>query len=196
MMTNITDAEEKSKLDELSECISKCRQCGCVAMLKKFLRRSNGTINQYDIKQAVCENLKSIVYINENFIYLTLQTDDMVQIQRIKSMWTAMLQRSTEARLQGRANDFALVIDVVHQELENSLVYTLSFIQPVFVLAEDNSITLAFTVDNMCFGKETITLEEIEYDKMLENERLKGMEDYDPTEFSETEEFIGTDEYI
>lgn len=196
MMTNITDAEEKSRLDELSECIDKCRQCGCVTMLKKFLRRSDGTMNHYDVKQEVCENMKSIVYINENFIYLTLQTDDIVHIQRIKSMWTAMLQRSTEARLQGRANDFALVIDVVHQELENSLVYTLSFIQPVFVSAEDNSITLTFTVDNMCFGKETITLDEIEYEKMIENERLKGMEDYDHTEFSETEEFIGTDEYI
>lgn len=196
MMTNITDAEEKSRLDELSECIDKCRQCGCVAMLKKFLRRSDGTMNQYDVKQEVCENMKSIVYINENFIYLTLQTDDIVHIQRIKSMWTAMLQRSTEARLQGRTNDFALVIDVIHQELENSLVYTLSFIQPVFVSAEDNSITLAFTVDNMCFGKETLTLEEIEYETMLENERLKGAEDYDSSEFSETDEFISTDEYI
>ncbi len=195
-MENILNANTQDSLDELSEVLDKCRECDCIATLKSFIERSDGKLNHTDIQQSVGINVTSTVYINDKFMYVMLRSSDMTDLMRIKEMWGLMLQRGTKNALSGKPNDYTVVIDLVKQELEKSCVYTLSFMQPVFVSAESDTLTLAFEVNNMFFGKDTVTLDEIEYAEELDRDRYEDSDYENESDYTETDEFIGTDEYI
>ena len=196
MMTNLKDADTQAVFDVLKEVLNKCQKSDCVSTLKKFLQRSDGNLNKMDLQQKVLNSISATIYINNNLIYVTLNTDSAADLKGVKAMWKTMLQRGTECTLNGEANDYALVIDLIRQELENNTVYTLSFIQPVFISLENDSIMLVFESDNMFFGKEALTLDEIEYTEAIEREMYEEDDTAKETKFNDTDEFISTDKYI
>lgn len=193
-MNNFSNADTQNSLDEFAEVLDKCRECDCISTLKSFIKRSDGEFNHMDLQQNVSINVTSTVLINDKFIYVTLNSSNMADLRQIKEMWQTVLQRGTKKALAGKANDYVLVIDLVKQELEKNLVYTLSFMQPVFISTDGDSVILVFEMDNMFFGKDTVTLDEIEYEEELDRDRYE--ESNFESEYSETDEYIGTDEYI
>lgn len=196
MMTNLKDADNQVTLDELKEVLNKCQKSDCVSTLKKFLQRADGSLNQMDLQQKVLNGISAAIYLNDDFIYVTINADSAADLKSIKAMWETMLQRGTECTLKGETNDYALVVDLIHQELENNTVYTLSFVQPVFASLEDDSVMLAFGFDNIFFGKETLTLDEIEYTEETEKDMYEYDDIAEESQFNDTDEFIGTDKYI
>lgn len=199
-MRSIEEAATQEMLDELSEVLDKCKSCDCLATLKKFIPRSDGELNHVDSEQSLCEYVQSLVYLNNGYVYVSLKSGSTAELNRIKSLWEITLQRGTQKTLENQDNDYALVIDLIKQELESSLVYTLSFIQPVFMAFEDGSLFMVFETDNMFFGKETVTLAEIEYAEEIEKDRYEPLdgEDVQDGENSilDAEQFIGTDKFI
>lgn len=190
-MTNIQEANRQEALDTLKEVLEKCRECDCLVTLRQAVQRADGNYNYMDLQQTTC-SAACTVYVNENFIYVTISTGETAKLQCMTEMWEILLKHGTECMLAGKTNDYLLAVDLIKQELENSLAYTLAFVQPVFARFDNQSLLFAFTLDSLYFSKDTVNLADLEYEEEL-------YKDYETIQtnvnFEETSEFINTDQY-
>lgn len=171
-MLSAVNANEQKQLDELSECLKKTKNCQVVATLRQFAEDRNGEIQSVDIQQAAADSVNTI-NVSGNLVYAELLepeeplNDDTVlnNLKKIKAMWQAVLNRSTVLFLQGKPCDYRITIDLICAELENNKVYCISFFNPTFMASEDHGISLAVPLENLMFGIEEMTLQEIEYEE-------------------------------
>ncbi len=198
-MINMMEAHSQEALKELNLVLEKCRNCTCLVTLRQSIRRPDGEYNFLDLQNTAFD-VKCTVNANEDFLYLTLKTNETAELKRLKSLWETMLNRGKSSLLAGKPNDYLLSIDCIHQELERGIVYILAFEQPVFLSDENASMLLVFKMNKLTYGKEAISLEEIEYEEAVYNMTYGEGYENEPYETDEetpeeTEDFISTDEY-
>lgn len=207
-MTGLNQINSQEELSDFKKVLYKVRECDIVVTLKRFIPRPDGKLNNMILQQSTCK-IKSLININEEFIYLTLISSNKAELKKIKSMWETVLRRGTQTALESKQNDYALVIDLIKQELQYNTVYTLSFTQPVFVSREDDNrstglaeFMLVFKADHVYFGIENLTLDEIEYGMSLNREREIGNynsdidSDSDDNTKAENEDFISNEKFL
>lgn len=127
-MLRIIEANETEELSELRTVLQKTQLCDAVATLKQFLTLRDGTMNNVEVKQETTP-VETTVFLDDNLVRVTLKAtiDKSKDILRLRSMWDIALQRGTQKALEGKPNDYAVVLDLVKPELEDSRVYVLSF---------------------------------------------------------------------
>lgn len=202
-MKKLTELATDADFEELEEILSKVSNSNIVGTLRQAVEH-NGEYNFVDIEQAVSES-KTVISINEGFIYFAVQNVQNESVRRIQSMWDIVLQRGTGRFVKGEANDYVLTVDLVCNELEGKgLVYCISAIQPVFVSSDNTrTLMLAFPLENARCAKDEVSLYDVEYEAALReesgNEVYKvgtgGEDNEDNNAYDETDDFIGTDEY-
>ena len=166
------DNLSKEETTELKEVLSKCRQCDCVVSLKQFIDNPNGGKNELVLQQNVCET-NNVIYINGNYLYLSLTsaTKNNTGLTKIRSFWETVLRRGTARIQEGRPNDYSLFIDLLCSEYDKGKIYIISTVDPIFVTMEEKSLSLVFSLDDFCFGKENLTRDEVEYESALQEGR-------------------------
>lgn len=205
-MRKLTELETEKDFAELEEILSKVRDGNIVGTMRQAVKH-DGEYSYIDIEQAVSQS-EAIVYINEGFLYITVQNVRSEQVRKIKSMWNMVLQRGTQRFVKGEANDYLLAIDLICNELEGKgLVYCISGVQPAFVSSESNrTLMLVFPFDNVRCAKDEVSMYDVEYEAALREESgndVYKMDKYDEDDeddengeaYEENNDFIGTNEY-
>lgn len=204
-MLRIIEANETEELSELRTVLQKTQLCDAVATLKQFLTLRDGTMNNVEVKQETTP-VETTVFLDDNLVRVTLKAtiDKSKDILRLRSMWDIALQRGTQKALEGKPNDYAVVLDLVKPELEDSRVYVLSFFRPLFMSTEEDELVLLFDASSAYFGIEEMTLGEVEYEEELlardePDSRDAGVaDDYDDEvgDSEENEDVIGNDQFL
>lgn len=204
-MLRIIEANSTEELADLKTVLQKTSLCDAVVTLKQFMTLRDGSMNNVEVKQETTP-VEAVVYMDDNLVRVTLKAteDKSKDILRLRSMWDIALQRGTQKALEGKPNDYAVVLDLVKPELEDSRVYVLSFFRPLFMSTEEEGLVLLFDAESVYFGIEEMTLDEIEYEEELmaesdADERDAGVADdyYDDDDDSEeNEDVIGNDQYL
>lgn len=204
-MRKLTELETEEDFAELEEILSKVRSGNIIGTIRQAIKHDD-EYSYIDIEQAVSES-EPIVYINEEFLYITVQNVRSEQVRKIRTMWDMVLQRGTQRFVKGEANDYLLTIDLVRNELEGKgLVYCISAVQPVFVSNENNrTLMFAFPINSVRCSKDEISIYDVEYEAALREESgndLYNMDIYNDEEdeensetYEENKDIIGTDEY-
>lgn len=217
-------------LDELRECLEKCEDCIGVITLKQSVVNPEGKVNSIDLnKFPLPVKLSVEPMMDRGVIKASINVQDKTQFRRIINMWRTLTRRgkerlmtkeedllgtTPEERERERANDYSLHFDFSKQELEKETMYIVSFITPVFLSYDDydnGTLEMIFLPEDMLFGKEIITLAELEYSAALqeqgenlsEDERVEYYSSHSRDEdeqtygFDDTENdaFIGTDDF-
>lgn len=201
MIFDFEDAmQEQVLLQELSEVVEQCQESDCIVTLKRFLQKPDGTLNQMDIQQKVIEGIKCKCYLNKYMTVVISKPHNKAELTSIKSIFQIFMQRVTQNNLKGEPNDYALVIDFVKQELQHNKVYTLSLIDPIFLSMENEDCTLVYEMQDMHFGIEEVTLDEIEYQEEVDKDRMDDIEEQEKfaenDEYTDNEDILNNDKYI
>lgn len=169
-MKRLIDLETDEEFSELSEIISEVCNGSIVATMRQAVKKPDGTYNYIDLQQGVTD-AKSILQINGEYFYITIQDIRRTDVRKIMTMWNTVLQRGTNCYMKGEANDYLLTIDVVHNDQKKSLVYIVSAIQPVFVSGEsDRDLMLVFSISDIRCSKDEVSMYDIEYEEALREE--------------------------
>lgn len=198
MMKKVASIDSQEELDELGECIDKCVDCNCIATLKQFVERPDGGYNNMDLQETAC-SVRSIVEVSNGMVYVTLRSSVMAELKRIKGMWETVRKRGTQNFRENKVNDYALVVDLVKDELEHNTIYIISLSQPFFISFEDEEMLMVFPFDSLYFARESATLDEIEYMQEQEQGRTEAYDDDDTpqsSQFTDNDQFIGTDGFL
>lgn len=188
---------DETDLTDFESCLNKCSSCDCLVTLKKFIQVPNGEFNQLEIDKHIIPT-KNSIKINNNYIYLTLNpVQDFIYLKKIKSLWEQYLDRGTENFMQNKGNDFAFLLDLVTQDIENHLAYVLSFINPIFMAFDDETLEIAFTMDCMRYEIAEIDYAylqgeidyEVELEKDTDNYKNNNDNDYEEDVISNEEWF-------
>lgn len=184
-MLRINDAVTEQELGDLKMTLLKCKNCSCVATLKRFLQKRDGELSEMALRQMTF-NANFQIHINEieaGYIYLTISTKRKADIKQLISFWDTVNKRGTQNFLENKPNDYRLVLDLVNPEMEKNTVYVLSFMQPIFI-SDDGRATssstsytfrLFFTMNNVFYGVEHVSAEALDYEMEQNNAQAQGV---------------------
>lgn len=209
-MLRLTEFNTDEDFEMFREVLEKASQGHIVATLKQAMKHPDGGYNYLDMEQYVA-NQQGFIQVNGEFVYITLHNMTKPDCKKIKSMYNIMLQHGTQMFGKGEANDYVLLIDIAHNELEKGYTYIFSCLQPIFVSGDgDDDLTLVFAINNVLCGKESVSMYDVEYEKDMREARedevhkfvldddLDENEDEDNS-FDEISgdgsDFVNTDEY-
>lgn len=206
----MTDLSNMEQVETLREVIRKCTDCACTATLKQYVRRPDGSFNSVDLSDVTCE-VNAEINVDNVTVYIYIKTLERIQLMQLKNMWETKVKRGTQRFMQGkteddRLNDYVMVIDLVKDEFENSLIYQLSVPDIKFVSFDegrDDRMVFMLNISEMYFGVGEMTLQEAEYELQVKEAEEGGygyvdpdLEDEDDEEtFDDNDEFIGNDDY-
>lgn len=196
MNSVIENIDNAVAMSELKECLVKCTECSVVVSLKQFSERLDGGLNQIDINKEAYP-VKSKININGEYIYLELSCgEDIINLKKIRKYWQTYNERGHARYMEGKANDYAVLIDLAKIEEKEGMAFLISFINPIFmgIDSDDKTLEMAIPLNSMRFEKSQIDVyaidEEIKYEVEVEGlERLKT----EPDEYGEKEEFDEND---
>lgn len=179
MIDVITATQDDDLMKDLSACLDNCKDCNLVVHLKQFMQKygdEEGKLNSMTVDKYVGHSINTIL-INGNFIYLTIDTQrDLLPLNKIKSMWHTLIERGHKRYMAGEDNDYALIIDLIGQQENDVMAYSISFLNPIFLTLDDGKMEIAFAMNDMRFEVAEIDLvridDEIRYE--LEVERTNG----------------------
>ncbi len=175
-------AYEKAKNEyysELRECLMEIKAGQAVVSLKNMIRKADGSYSDQQVliqQHTLSERAEYTVYLNGTEVYLIMRSRDNIELQRVKNLWDIMRHKNTTSVTNGKLPDTILVVDIVRLRLEKGLGYTFSFINPLIITNENSEtsnpeLQFLFKVENVFFGRETITEDELEYQSMLLQEQ-------------------------
>lgn len=183
-MLSITKISTQEQIEDLNKVLHKCRESNLVGSLKRFIKRPDGEYNEMVIKQVGFKS-KFLININDvdgGWVYLDILSKRKSDIKQVQSLWETSIKRGTQCALEGKRNDYRLVIDLVADDLQRNTVYIMSFMQPMFISIEENNgmgnthlFRLVFPVKNVFFGIEEMTSDEIDYE--IASDRSNEYED-------------------
>lgn len=206
MIKVIDNIDNSVAMKELSECLVKCANCTVVVSLKQFSERLDGGLNQIDINKE-SYSVTSKVNINGDYIYLELSCgENIVNLKKIRKYWQSWNERGHKRYMEGKGNDYALLIDLAKIEESEGMAYMLSFVNPVFmgIDSDEKTLEMAIPIDGMRFEKSQVDIysidEEIKYEVEIEGlEKLKTEPDeYGNMDnsFSENDDVISNDDIL
>lgn len=204
-MRRLVDIETKEEFAELSEILAKVRNAHAVGTIKQAALKENGEYSYIDLQQDVTET-RTILQIEGSYFYVTIENIRRNSVRKMKTMWNTVLQRGTQQFEKGKANDYLFTIDIVHNELEKGLVYSVSAVQPIFVSSDgDTDLKFVFPLDCARCSKDEVSMYDIEYEEAIREESGNDVynfknEDEDDEESNEesaeeSEDFISNDKY-
>lgn len=155
-------------MSELKECIVKCSKCSSLVTLKQFMQYPHGGFSQLEVDKEVVTTQNKIC-INGQYIYLNMFGEEGdIGLKRIKGLWKTWIERGHARYMDGQGNDYALIIDLVCPDEQAGKAYTISFINPVFMGTESDSLEMAFPLDGMQY--EVVEVDYLEIENELEYE--------------------------
>lgn len=204
-MKKLTELETDKDFEEFGEILSKVSNGNIIGTLRQVVTKPDGSgYNYVDVQQAVSQS-KTLVQVNENYLYITVQNVRSDDVRKIQTMWNMVLQRGTQCFVKGKANDYMLTVDLVRNELETEgRVYCISAIQPVFMSSEGNrDLTVVFAFDNVRCAKDEVSMYDVEYEAAIREESGNDVykisdsddEDAESEGYDENDGVLNTDEY-
>jgi hypothetical protein len=211
-MVSINEIRNDMMLDELNECLDKCKKCSAYITLKQVTASINGDIGYTDVSEMTVD-VEALPNIYNGVIFLRLITtgnDSEIELKKIYSLWETLLERSTELARQNRKNDYIMTVDLVNLEGEDTVeatAYTMSYRMPTRIYPEYpeyGSLMLEFNSENMRFEKANIDMvevnDELDYTEEVnkQNARQESRNDEPLGEDApdESSEFIGNSSYL
>ena len=214
-MIRLIDLETDEEFAEFDEILTKVRSGNIVGTLRQAVKKPNNgesgdedpsavEYTYVDLQQAV-SSAKTLVQINGNYLYITVQDVHNEDIRKILTMWNMILQRGTQRFLKGEANDYLLTIDLVRDEVEKEgITYCISAIQPIFATNENSRVlTFVFELANVRCTKDEVSIYDVEYEASLReasgDDVYKISADYEDEDedegFEENTDVLNNDRY-
>lgn len=210
-MMCMTDLSNMEQVETLREVIRKCTDCSCVATLKQYVKRPDGSFNSVDLSNVPCD-VNAEINVDNETVYIYIKTLERIQLMQLKNMWETKVKRGTQRFMTGqteddRLNDYVMVIDLIKDEFENSLIYQLSVPEVKFVSFDegrDDRMVFMLHISDMYFGVGEMTLQEAEYELQVKEAEENGygyvdpdLEDEEDEEdnFDDNDDFIGNNDY-
>lgn len=185
-------------IEELGECLEQCRNCSCLATVKQITRTADGNTSLINISETEFEAVTSVA-INNNRFYLRINTPEALELKKVLAYRDTVNERGTQLFLQGRANDYILVIDLTKAIESQNVVYIMSYIEPMFITIEDGGLYAVYDFDNMHFSKDNVdfvdVLNEIEYAEEVER-FAREREEAKQGDYNENDEYIGNEDIL
>ena len=210
-MVTIEEIRNDMMLNELNECLDKCKKCSAYITIKQVTISLKGEIGYTDISEMTID-VEALPNIYNGVIFLRLITygEDDTELKKIYSFWETLLERSTELARQNRKNDYIMTVDLVKLENEDTVeatAYTMSYRMPNRVYPEYpeyGSLMLEFDSGNMRFEKASINMVEVndeldyaeEVDKQNARQEQVSSEPLDEDMPSESSDFIDNGDYL
>ncbi|MBR6163473.1 hypothetical protein IKQ26_06260, partial [bacterium] len=118
---------------------------------------------------------------------------------RFRRLFKIMVTRNSERFLNGEEKNHSLLADFYVVDLKEKMVYILSFQDPIFVSSENNELSMAVKDEDFIFAKETLEIEEIEYEMSLDEENEVDEEQEEKIEKGDllsNDDILDTSNYI
>lgn len=164
-MKSVSQIRSKEELEELKEVLSKVASGDVVVSLKRVVTTVSGKTSKFDEQTATIEGARTLININadEGLLYIHIKAPEKASLKRVVFWFDTVLSRATECFKQSKPLDLFLVLDVVRQQLEKSVVYDFSINSPVFIWLDDDTLRLAVPIGKAYFEKADVTIEQVEY---------------------------------
>lgn len=185
-------------LQELSDCLEKCRHSECLAKITQMLEATNGSIQLMDVSKCAF-NADAIVNISNDKVYLRVNTQSLMDAKKVISYRDTVYERGTVCFQQGKPNDYAFELTFVHKREAENLAYFLVFVNPIYITIEDDGLYGVFDFNNFRFMRQFVDYqkvqEEVEYAEEVErfaNDRENGNSD----DYNENESYISNNDIL
>lgn len=194
-MKNVNDVKTQADLDELDKVLSEMENAEIVAQLVKYREMSENNYNKTTISEECSEGINDI-YVCDDYVYINLNTSDTTILKKIKTMWETQIKRTHERLKEGKEVDYLFTVDLLKTKLNEEKCYILSVCNPLFCSLEGGKeLMLVSKIENIYFGEENVSVEELEYEMMLEDEmNAEIYHDFEQNDIS-NESVIGTKKY-
>ena len=187
---DISDADTAEEYEEVIENLLFANDCSfALQQIVSLKDEESRVINQESINVStfVFSAFVDMELLHDDnglpLMSVTLQFEDVAQMLQAIKMWQNKNERGTQRFENGqtakeRANDYYIKMNLMNMELENDRVYIMSFVNPVSMmkLSENNTLAFAVALEDIQFGIEYMTVEQVEYEAFLEKESEKGQE--------------------
>lgn len=201
-MENIFGIETQEELDELTRCLEKCRDCACLATIHQISQHKDDVTTL--VVEQVSVTTNNLINISGDYVYLTLMSQDSLDLQQIKSMFKTVLERNTSRFTSGKAGDYELTIDLIQNDEFESMVWRISLLSPVFMTDDNGKLMIMFAKNCAVFSEDSIDFTEVaneveyleELDRENEESKISEMYEEEEEETEENADILSNDEYI
>ena len=77
-MMCMTDLSNMEQVETLREVIRKCTDCSCVATLKQYVKRPDGSFNSVDLSNVPCD-VNAEINVDNETVYIYIKTLERIQ---------------------------------------------------------------------------------------------------------------------
>lgn len=204
-MQNVFEIETEEELEEFTKCLEQCRDCDCLITIHQVLQHKDESVST--VVEQITVSTNNLINISGEYVYLTLMSADIMNLQQIKSMFRTVLERNTTRFTSGKAGDYELTFDLIKQDEMEYMAYRISFLMPAFLTEDSGKLTIMFKKDCVVYSEDGIDYstvqDEIDYlDEIdrVEAEKDDGVtsEDEETDNFNENEtpDVLSNDEYV